>query len=131
MQAPQTFMAIISAVTEFAPEPSSLDRYRNELASELLGFPASKANHEGLLLLRKLAAMAPDPDSEIIFLPQQRAVNVMKTCNEWITSDEEVDDVLSQMTLISSDLIPIVQNVPGSHLDLIFDLIVSDLEVSA
>jgi len=130
--APQTALAIITSVTEFAPEPPRLDRYRNELAAEILGIPAAKADKEGLRLLQKLAATAPDPDSAVVFLPQQRAVYIMKTIQQWITSDEDIGaEVESAMTLIFFHLAPILQNVPGSHWDLIFDVIESNLEVGA
>jgi hypothetical protein len=125
-------MAIVTSVTEFAPAPPRLDRYRNELAANVLGIPAAKADTEGLLLLQKLAGTAPDPGSAIVFLPQQRAVNVVKTCQQWIASDEDmVEEVESVMTLLFFHLAPILQNVSGSHLDLIFDIIESNLEVRA
>jgi hypothetical protein len=99
--APQASIAIVSSITQFAPEPPRLDRYRNELAAGLLGIPAIKANTEGLLSLRKLSATAPDPESDVVFLPQPRAVNVVKAFQQWITSDEDVDEeVESEMTLI-------------------------------
>ena len=128
--APEASMAIVSSVTKFAPEPIRLDRYRNELAADLLGVSASEVNTTGLLLLRRLAASAPDQDSDVIFLPQLRAVNVMKACQQWITSDEDIDEeVESMMTLLFSYLAPILQNVPGNHWDLVFDMIENNLEV--
>lgn len=123
-------ISILSSVTEFAPEPPRLDRYRNELASDLLGVSASKANTTGLLLLRRLAATAPDRDSDIVFIPQLRAINVMKTLQKWIASDEDIDEeVESMMTLIFDHLAPILQDVQGTHWDLIFDVIENNLEV--
>ena len=128
--APQTSIAIISSVTEFAPEPPRLDRYRNKLAADLLGVPLSKVNTDGLLLLRKLAATAPHLDSKVVFLPQHRAVNVMKACKDWITFEEDIDEeVESTMTLVFLPLLPILQSIPGAHWDLIFDVIESNLEV--
>ena len=123
-------MAIVSAVTKYAPKPPRLDRYRNELAASLLGIPPSRANTDGLLTLRKLAASAPDPDSDAIFLPEPRAVNAMKACQQWITSDEDIDEeVESAMTLIFVHLAPILQNVPGAHWDFVFDVLENNLEV--
>jgi E3 ubiquitin-protein ligase listerin len=123
-------MAITYSVTQFAPEPPRLDRYRNELAASMLGIPATKADTEGLLVLQKLLAVAPKSDSDSVFLPQQRAVNVIKTCQQWVTSDEDVgEEVESIMTSIFTHLAPILQNVPGGHWDFTFDVIENNLEV--
>jgi len=128
--APQTTLAILSSITEFAPEPLRMDRYRNEIASEILGVPASKANTAGVILLRRLAATAPDSESDIAFLPQQRAVNVVKTCQAWVVSDEDIDEeVESMITLLCIHLAPILQNVAGNHWEFIFDVIENNLEV--
>ncbi len=128
--APETSMAIVHAVTEVAPEPLRLDRYRNELAASLLGVPPAKANTEGLITLRKLAASAPPMDSDVVYLPQQRALNVVKTCEKWIASDEDLDEeVESAMTWTFSHLAPILQNLEGSHWEFIFDVVENNLEV--
>lgn len=101
------------------------------MAAGILGIPASKANSDGLLLLRRLAAIAPDPDSDVVFLPQPRAVNFVKACQGWVTSDEDIsEDVESEITNVFFHLVPILQNVPGSHWDFMFDLIENNLEVS-
>ncbi|KAI0698055.1 hypothetical protein C8T65DRAFT_661197 [Cerioporus squamosus] len=127
--APHTSLAIVLSVTRYAPEPTRLDRFRNELAAGTLGIPASKANTEGLWLLRNLAASAPDPESDIVFLPQLRAVNLIKACQQWITSDEDLEeDVQSEMTLVFASLVPILSNVPGAHWDLVFDVMENNLE---
>ncbi|KAI0336704.1 hypothetical protein GY45DRAFT_1377084 [Cubamyces sp. BRFM 1775] len=127
--APHTALAIVFSVTRYAPEPPRLDRFRNELAAGTLGIPASKANSEGLWILRNLAAAAPDPDSDVVFLPQPRAVNLIKACQQWITSDEDLDEeVQSEMTLVFAHLAPILQNVPGAHWDLVFDVVENNLE---
>ena len=111
-------------------EPPHLDRYRNELAAGVLGITASKANTNGLLLLRRLAATAPDPDSDVVFLPQPRAVNLVKACQGWVTSNADIDeDVESEITNVFFHLVPILQNIPGAHWDFIFDLIENKLEV--
>ncbi|TFY57346.1 hypothetical protein EVG20_g8587, partial [Dentipellis fragilis] len=127
--APQLSLAILLAVTQFGPEPPRLERYRNELAANALGIPPSKANTEGLLLLRRLAAAAPDPESDVVFLPQLRAVNFMKACQQWIAADEDVDeDVQSELTLVFFHLVPILQNITGAHWDLVFDVVENNLE---
>ncbi|KAM6492444.1 hypothetical protein JOM56_012168 [Amanita muscaria] len=129
--APQTCMALISAIVECAPEPQRLDHYRNELASSLLSIPARQANTKGLLTLRKLAMTAPNPDTDIVFLPQHRAVNVVKACQQWISSDEDIDEeVESAMMLVFVPLVPILQTVSGAHWEFMFDIIESNLENS-
>jgi hypothetical protein len=121
---------MVASITQFAPEPHRLDRYRNELAAGLLGIPATKANTEGLLFLRRLTATAPDPESDVVFLPQLRAINVMKACQQWITSDEDIDEeVESEMTLLFFHLAPLLQNVSGAHWEFIFDVMENNLEV--
>ncbi|KAF9447824.1 hypothetical protein P691DRAFT_670660 [Macrolepiota fuliginosa MF-IS2] len=131
--APQTSMTIIAAVTKTGAEPMRLDRYRNEQAAELLGIRPNKINTDGLLALRRLAASAPDLESDVVFLPQNRAVNVIKACQAWITSDDvDVDEeVESVMTLIFEYLSPILQNVPGSHWEFIWDVLENNLENSS
>lgn len=129
-EAPEVSLAITHCVAQFGSEPLRLDRYRNELAAGALGITASKANTDGLLLLRRLAATAPDPDSDVVFLPQLRAVNFVKACQGWIASDADIDeDVESEITNVLFHLVPILQNVPGAHWDFIFDLIENNLEV--
>ncbi|KAF9003444.1 hypothetical protein BDQ17DRAFT_1425395 [Cyathus striatus] len=130
--APQTSMTIINAVVGTEINTPRLDRYRNELAAGLLGIPASRANKDGLRTLRELVATAPRSESEVVFLPQVRAVNTIKACQEWVSSDEDIDEELeSVMTLVFVHLVPILQNVPGAHWDFIFDLLESNLEGSS
>ncbi|CCM05109.1 uncharacterized protein FIBRA_07316 [Fibroporia radiculosa] len=130
--APHMALAIIYSVTRYAPEPPLMDRYRNELAAGLLGVPAYKANKDGLWLLLRLTASAPDPESDVVFLPQLRAVNLMKICQQWVASDEDLDEeVESEMTHVFLHLAPILQNVPGAHWDFIFDVMENNLENSS
>ncbi|KIK99666.1 hypothetical protein PAXRUDRAFT_822522 [Paxillus rubicundulus Ve08.2h10] len=135
--APQTAITILASIAAYAPEPPKLDRYRNELAASLLGVRPSAVPTTGLTTLRLLAAAAPDPDSDVVFLPQQRAVNVMKACQTWVAAedDEEAGDeegvnehVESAMTLVFFHLAPILQNVSGSHWEFIWDVVENNLE---
>jgi hypothetical protein len=129
--ASQSAMTLITAITETGAEPLRLDRYRNEQAAELLGIKSSKVNTDGLLTLRRLVASAPSMESDVVFLPQNRAVNVVKACQGWITSDDAdvEEEVQSAMTLVFVYLAPILQNIHGSHWDLIWDILENNLEV--
>ncbi|KAF9226338.1 hypothetical protein BS17DRAFT_807138 [Gyrodon lividus] len=136
--APQTAITILAAITAYAPEPPKLDRYRNELAASLLGVRPSAAPTTGLTIIRLLVATAPDPESDVVFLPQQRAVNVIKVCQTWVAAEDDEEDgddgdgvnedVESAMTLVFFHLAPILQNVPGSHWELIWDVVENNLE---
>ncbi|KAK1235775.1 hypothetical protein PQX77_000989 [Marasmius sp. AFHP31] len=129
--APNTALAILSSINAFGSEPPRLERYRNELAANITGVRPSKAETEGLALLRKLAAVAPPVDSDVVFLPQQRAVNLIKTCQQWVSSDDGGDfgeEVESEMTLIFAYVAPILQHVTGSHWAFVFDVIENNLE---
>jgi E3 ubiquitin-protein ligase listerin len=127
-----TATTIISAITSFAPNPPLLDRHRNELAASLLSIKSSDANVDGLIALRKLMSCAPPADSEIIFLPQQRALNVIKACEKWF-SDENVEidaEVESAMTAVFAILAPILQDLSGGHWDFVWDLVENNLDVN-
>jgi hypothetical protein len=125
----------VSCVARAAPDAPRLDRYRNELAANALGIRAAKAATEGLATLRKLAAAAPPFDSDAPFLPQLRAVNLLKACQAWLASEdeeeeEEVEGALeSAMARVFASVAPVVQDVPGAHWDLIFDVMESNVEV--
>jgi len=126
-------MTIMSVISATGAEPPKLDRYRNELAAALLGVKPHKANTEGLLTLRKLAACAPDPKGAVEFLPTPRAVNVVKACQSWVLSDEDEDEELdeeveSAMLPIFTHLAPILQTVRGSHWEFIFDVLEAVME---
>ncbi|KZV76793.1 hypothetical protein PENSPDRAFT_645898 [Peniophora sp. CONT] len=126
---PMTALAIVHAVARAGAEPPRLDRYRNELAAGMLGVPASKANTDGVLLLRRLAASAPAPDSDVAFLPQARAVNFARAAQAWLASDEDLDDdVQCALTEVFVHLVPILQGVQGSHWELLFDVAEDNLQ---
>lgn len=132
-----TSMEIIRCVSQYAPEPKTLDRYRTEVATSLLGVKPAKANTDGLRLLRKLVACTPKEDSDVEFLSQPRAVNVVKGLQSWISAelddeDEEVnEEVESLMTEVFIHLFPILQTVPGAHWEFIFDVIENNLEAAS
>jgi len=124
-------MTIISAIAKTKVESLRLDRYRNEQADKLSNIKPSRANTDGLLCLRRLVASAPDLESDVIFLSQNRAVNVVVACQNWAVSDdveinEEVDEA---MMLIFVLLVPILQSTPGSHWEFIWDMAEGYLEV--
>lgn len=128
--APFASMAIALSVADSGSEPLRLSRYRNELAANAMGVRPTRINTEGLWVLRRLVVTAPNPDSDVVFIPQTRAVNFVKACQQWVTSDEEIEEeVETQMTILFFHLAPILQHVPGSHWDFIFDVIENNLEV--
>lgn len=128
--AAQTSLSIISAVVQNGLETQSLDRHRNKIASDITGVPPGRASDEGVLLLRHLLALAPQPESDVVFLPPTRAVQVLQTVQKWIGSDEEIDPVIESQTAgLLLHLAPIVQSLQGAHWDFAFDLIENNLEV--
>lgn len=106
-------------------------RYQNELASTIAGIPSSAATTRGLLLLRMLLATAPALDAPVIFLPQQRTMFLIQRIQLWIGSDDDLDEEIhSGIAELFLHLSPIIQELSGSHWDLIFDILESNLEVS-
>ncbi|KAJ3808145.1 hypothetical protein F5876DRAFT_46635 [Lentinula aff. lateritia] len=148
-RAPLTGVTIMSTLVANLPSSSSssptlaaifsfphLERYRNELASSLLGVSPSRATSDGLrILLRLVLGTAPDIQSEAEFLPVQRAVNVIKACQKWIEeggddddASDEMEELESAMTLTFYHLAPILQNVAGGHWQFIFDVVENNIE---
>ncbi|EPQ26430.1 uncharacterized protein PFL1_06078 [Pseudozyma flocculosa PF-1] len=124
--------ATIIAVKPYVQETQAYDRLRNELAANLAGVPASKANDQGLALLRLLVGAAPGDDADAPLIPQQRAIFLLQTLQKWIASDEDIDEEINvRLAQIFVALIPIVQDVAGSHVDFFFDLVESNLDVAA
>lgn len=162
---------ILSTITSFGLDSPRLDRARNEFAASLLGIPPHKANSGGLELLRSLAVCVPPEDSDdtgfgetlmatmkggkaakrggsdVIILPVQRAVNLVRVCQQWVEGqnkaggedddDESEDedegpseDLESAMLAVFIGLAPILQNVPGKHWEFIWDVLETVLEVS-
>ncbi|KAE8204435.1 hypothetical protein A4X06_0g1527 [Tilletia controversa] len=107
------------------------ERLCNEAAARLAGVPPSKANTEGVALLRMANAIAPPPTSENAFIPQQRAIFLLQALQKWMASEEDLAEEIN--TLLASlfiHLAPIVQNVSGSHLDFFFDVIETNLDMA-
>jgi len=107
---------------------------QNRLASSLSGIPAKQANEKGVPALRLLVASAPPPDAASVFIPQQRAIFVLRHVASWLTSDEADDldeEVEARIAELYTVMAPIVQSVQGAHWDSIFDLIETGLDVSA
>ena len=97
----------------------------------MAGVPSSSASTKGLPLLRLLLATAPPLDAPIIFLPQQRTMFLIQAIQKWIGSDDDLEEeILASVAELFLHLAPIVQELSGSHWELIFDVVESNLEVS-
>lgn len=122
--------AILSSIKSILFETPRFERYQNELASTLAGIPSSAASERGVRVLRVLLSTAPPLDAPIIFLPQQRTMFLIQRMQTWISSEDDlVDEINTMMAELFLHLAPIVQELSGSHWDLIFDIIESNLEV--
>ena len=124
--------AVLLAIKSTLLETPRYERYQNELASVLSGVAPSAANQRGLGLLRVLLASAPPPDAPVIFLPQRRAMFLIQQVQAWIASDSDLaDEVHSLVAELFVHLAPIVQDMSGSHWDLVFDIVESNLETAS
>ena len=129
---PGACAAIILASKDLLQGSPRFERYQNELASDLAGVTPTAANAKGLGILRLLCAVAPSPDSPQIFLPQQRVVLLIQTIQRWIDGDDELEDEIhGKLAELLVHLAPLMQSLSGSHWDLMFDVIESNIEVSA
>lgn len=125
---PDISLAVILAINLLMQDSKAMEKAQNRLANALTGISVENANERGLPALRLLIASAPPPDSVALFLPQQRAVFVLRHIGGWLTSeDEAVDDLADEIDVRVAEmytaLAPIVQDLSGAHWDAIFDLI--------
>lgn len=128
-------IATLLAVKDLLLDSQAFDQAQNRLASTLTGVSLKKANSHGVAYLRLLAASAPPAGAASTFIPQQRAMFVMRHVAGWLTDEsDDADDLAEELEArvaeVYTALAPIVQDIPGAHWDSIFDLIESSLEVS-
>ena len=173
--APLTSSTTLATLTSLGSDSPRFDRARNEFAASLLGVQPPKANTEGLELIRVLGLCVPRDDSEdnglaarvtngrngvnlggrgglrrggsdVIMLPVQRAVNVIRACQNWVegqpkaggdgdegdSEDEEEgpsEDLEGAMLAVFVGLAPILQNVIGKHWEFMWDVVENVVEV--
>jgi hypothetical protein len=109
------------------------DRVRNELVANLAGVPAARAESAGLPLLRLLVAAAPPADATVALVPPQRALLFLQNVQKWLAADDvELSDELHvRLSEVLLELLPIVEGMPGSHLELICDVLEAQLDAAA
>ncbi|KAM0792628.1 hypothetical protein ACM66B_005288 [Microbotryomycetes sp. NB124-2] len=127
--APYLACAVLHAVKPVLLESPRLERYQNELAANLAGVTSKQANFKGIPPLRLLLASAPPIDAPVVFLPQQRSIFLLKTVSAWISSDDDLDEeVYGRLAELFVYLAPIIQDMSGSHWDLMFDVLELNIE---
>ncbi|KAK4688698.1 E3 ubiquitin-protein ligase listerin, partial [Tremellales sp. Uapishka_1] len=130
---PQLSLAIILAVKPLLLDTKSFSLAQNRLANALTTLPIAQANSKGIPALRLLIASAPPPDAASVFLPQQRAVFVLRHVGGWLLhedADDLAEEIEYRIAELYTSLAPVVQDLSGGHWDSIFDLIESGLESS-
>lgn len=108
---------------------------QNRLANALTGISPAQADVKGLSALRLLVASAPPYESTAAFIPERRALFVLRHVGSWIASDD-LEDLSDELQLrlfeMFTVLAPIVQSEIGAHWDMIFDVLENTLsEVSS
>ncbi|KDE03065.1 hypothetical protein MVLG_06425 [Microbotryum lychnidis-dioicae p1A1 Lamole] len=125
-------LAIVHSIKDILIESPRFERYQNELAANLAGVVPSAASGKGLVILQLLLATAPPADAPVIFLSQQRSMFLIQNIQRWIASDEDLaEEIHVAVAELFVHLSPIVQDMSGSHWDLIFDVIESNLETAS
>ncbi|GAA5949321.1 hypothetical protein JCM10213_006714 [Rhodosporidiobolus nylandii] len=126
---PDLASSILLAVKPILLETPRFTRYQSELASTLSGVRPSQLDVKALPLLQQLLATAPALDEPVIFLPQQRAMFLLRAVQQWVGSDEGLpEEAQPGIMELLGHLAPIVQDLSGSHWETMFDLIESNLE---
>ncbi|KAJ1030091.1 hypothetical protein NDA16_001004 [Ustilago loliicola] len=133
----QDHMPAMSAAIYHAAKPiagSSLiyDRLRNGAAAKLSGLGPGTSPDRVLSSLRTLVALAPPLDSDLSIIPQQRAIFLLKDLQKWYSDDQGPEDpneeVSTRLVELYMHLLPVVQDVQGSHIDFMFDSLETNLE---
>ncbi len=129
---PAMSYAIFYAAKSIAGSSPGYDRLRNGAAAKLAGLGPSTPSDRILSSLRALVALAPPLDSELSIIPQQRAIFLLKDLQKWYGSDEAAEDpeeeVSTRLAELFIHLLPVVQDVQGSHIDFMFDILETNLE---
>jgi hypothetical protein len=127
-------MAILLAIKPLLLDTKAFGVAQNRLANALTTIPAKQAGKKGVPALRLLVASAPPADAASVFLPQQRAIFVLRHIGAWLT-DDDVEDLPEELDYHVAEfymaVAPIVQDLAGGHWDSIFDLVENSLEVSS
>ncbi|WVW85588.1 hypothetical protein I302_107626 [Kwoniella bestiolae CBS 10118] len=132
-KAPQLALAITYAIKPLLLDHKSFALAQNRLANALTSVKAipSAVSKQGIPYLRLLIASAPPADAASVFLPQQRAIFVLRHVNSWLTADDDEgempEEVEYRIAELETALAPIVQDLSGGHWDAIFDLVESGL----
>lgn len=127
--APGLACALLDSIRPILLETPRFERYQNELAANLAGITSSQLESKGAPLLRQILVVAPPADAPIIFLPQQRTMFLIQAIQKWIGSDEGVPEETNATILeLLRHLVAIIQDLSGSHWDLVFDLIETNLD---
>ena len=126
MRPPHTPLAcaILSATRTHAYDSPSHERWRNEIAANLSGVPPARANTDGVNGLQMLRCAAAPWSAGRALIPTQRAVFVLQGLQRWITSDDDLSEtVFALLASVLTEFAPVVQSVPGRHLDLMLDVV--------
>ncbi|WVF72830.1 hypothetical protein IAT40_007648 [Kwoniella sp. CBS 6097] len=137
-KAPQLALAIILAVKPILLDTKPFSLAQNRLANALTSVKptAAAVAKQGLPYLRLLIASAPPADAASVFLPQQRALFVLRHVNGWLTAEDDDDEaempeeVEYRIAELETAVAPIVQDLSGAHWDGIFDLVENGLDAS-
>ena len=129
---PAMSSAIFYAAKPIAGSSHIYDRLRNGAAAKLSDIrPTTSADHI-LRLFRTMVALAPPMDSELSIVPQQRAIFLLKDLEKWYSSEddaeEHVEEASTRLAELLIHVLPVVQDVQGSHIDFIFDIIETNFD---
>lgn len=110
--------AILAATSARAFDAPAHERWRNELAATLTGVRAAQASTDGVPLLQTLRCAFAPADAGKPLLPTHRAVQLAQVLQRWVESEEEYpEDVLALAAAVLTELAPVLQSVPGRHME--------------
>ncbi|KAL4401160.1 RQC complex protein [Malassezia pachydermatis] len=121
--------AVLYATRSYAFDTPSVDRWRNELAAQLSSVSPACANTDGVRYMQMLQCATAPLESGKPIVPTQRAVFALQTLQRWVASDEDLDEgVFVHLAALCAELAPVVQSVPGRHLDMMLDVVEENIQ---
>ncbi|CUS15547.1 unnamed protein product [Tuber aestivum] len=125
--------ALLTGLGESLEHTKEAERLRNGLASDITGIVASRAGEVGLRKIVLLNAALPKPGQDILPLPQQRAIFLIKHLLSWFEDEAFAVNpsysVIAEASKAITTVLPVVKELYGEHWELLCEFVANCWEM--